>query len=262
MPEHDLSLLIDAAEQAGTRAMGYFRADPKAWEKSGGAGPVSEADLDVNTYLHDRLRDARPDYGWLSEETDDDPTRQGHDTVFIVDPIDGTRAFLAQEPSWAVVIAVAQAGQVKSAVVHLPAKRQTYAARLGGGTTLNGQRISVSQHTDAENAHVLAAKPTFNAALWPGGVPQLRRSFRPALAYRMALVAEGRFDAMITLRPSWEWDIAAGSLLVAEAGGCVTDRHGAPLRFNGAPPQVDGVIAAGNCHMSFLDRLTNPRLNP
>ena len=84
----------------------------------------------------------------------------------------------------------------------------------------------------------------------------LKRHHRPSLAYRLCLVAEGRFDAMLTLRPAWEWDIAAGALILSEAGACVTDRRGGPLRFNNTHPQTDGVLAANPAlHAALLDRL-------
>ena len=80
---------------------------------------------------------------------------------------------------------------------------------------------------------------------WPGGVPDLKRSFRPSLAYRLCLVAQGRFDAMLAFRPTWEWDIAAGALIAARAGAVATDGAGAALLFNAADPRTNGVLVAG-----------------
>ena len=126
----------------------------------------------------------------------------------------------------------------------LPAKDKLYAAALGGGAALNGAPISVV--TPGVETRLLATKPNFDPKHWPGGVPEATRHFRPSLAYRLALVAEGAFDGMLTLRDAWEWDIAAGALLVTEAGGVTSDAHGAPLRFNNPHPQTAGVIAAPN----------------
>ncbi|MGA0539638.1 3'(2'),5'-bisphosphate nucleotidase CysQ [Neotabrizicola sp. VNH66] len=239
-----MALLLAAAQAAGPIALRYWRRDPKAWEKEAGAGPVSEADLAVDAALKDHLRAARPDYGWLSEETPDDPARLSHDRVFVVDPIDGTRAFLAGEEAFALSLAVAVAGVVKAAVVHLPARGLTYAAHAGGPATRNGAEIHASARTDLPGADVLTTRATLAPEFWPRGVPDLKRSFRASLAWRLCLAAEGKHDAMLTLRDTWEWDSAAGSLIAERAGCRVTDRHGAALRFNQPVPQAPGVIAA------------------
>lgn len=249
MPATDLTLLADAALAAGDVALRYFKADPKVWVKDDNQGPVTEADLAVNALLLDTLRGARPDYGWLSEETPDDTDRLKTTRQFIIDPIDGTRAFIAGTRDWSHALAVVENGEVMAGVVTLPARGMTYAAIRGGGATLNGEPITVTQIASLTQAHVLTTKPNLAPEHWLGGVaPLFSKGFRSSLAYRLCLVAEGRFDAMLTLRPSWEWDIAAGALIVAEAMGTATDRTGAALRFNNPHPQVNGVIAAGAVH--------------
>ena len=245
-PEHDLTLLVDAARQAGAIACRYVGATAKRWDKPDNAGPVTEADLAVNDLLLRELRGARPDYGWLSEETEDNADRLSQDRVFIVDPIDGTRSFVAGEDTWAHSLAVAEAGEVTAAVVYLPMRDMLYAASRGGGATLNGMPISSSALTDLGEATVLAARPALVAERWHGGEPPVfKRSYRPSLAYRMALVADASFDAMITLRRTWEWDIAAGTLIVNEAGGTCTTTKGGPVRFNNPDPRIDGIVAGG-----------------
>lgn len=256
MPARDLDLLLNAAERAGDIALRHFRAAPKVWDKADNAGPVTEADLEVDAALRSHLLAERPDYGWLSEETDDDKARLDMDRVFILDPIDGTRAFIAQEDSWAHALAVAERGVVTAAVVFLPVTGELFAAARGQGATLNGDPIRVSPQPQADGASMLTTHRFMEPQNWPGGVPQVRRSFRPAIATRMALVAQGRYDALLTLRDAWEWDIAAGALLIEEAGGIVTDRLGNGLRFNAAFPKAKGVLAAGPSHGDFLKRLS------
>lgn len=256
MPEADLRLLIDAARHVGKIARGYVGTTFDVEHKPGGLGPVTEADHAVNDALHDTLRAARPDYGWLSEETEDGSDRLTCTRVFVVDPIDGTRSFIEGSDAWAHSLAVVDRGQVAAAVVYLPMKEKLYAARLGGGATLNGAAIQATVRRDMSGASAVAAKPNYDPANWRGPVPDMRRAFRPSLAYRLSLVAEGRYDAMLTLRPSWEWDIAAGALILSEAGAIVTDRQGDALRFNNPHPQVNGVVAAGkDLHDQLLDRL-------
>ena len=244
-PAEELALLTEAATEAGRIARHYWRGNPKVWDKGGGLGPVSEADLAVNDALHGALIGARPGYGWLSEESPDDPARLKAARSFILDPIDGTRAFIDGQQGFSHAIAVVEAGQVVAAVVHLPVLDLTYSATADGPALLNGAPIAPSQH-GLKGARVLANKATLSGAHWRGGAaPGFSREFRPSLAWRLCLAAEGQFDAALSLRLTWEWDIAAASLIAARAGAAITDRHGADMRFNNPDPQIDGLIVAG-----------------
>ncbi|WP_038650900.1 3'(2'),5'-bisphosphate nucleotidase CysQ [Roseicyclus elongatus] len=253
-PAEDLDLLIAAARTAGTIAQQHFRANPEIWQK-GDESPVTEADIAIDRVLRTDLLAARPGYGWLSEETEDDAERLDDDRVFILDPIDGTRAFIDGQDSYAHALAVAEHGRVIAGVVYLPEKDKLYAAARDLGATLNGQPIRASAQRSEAGAQLLATKPTMKEAHWPGGIPPVKRVYRPSLAYRMALVAEGHFDGMATFRPTWEWDIAAGAILIEESGGIVTDGHGRDLRFNRRHPQADGVLTASpGLHAALLGR--------
>ncbi|AHD02492.1 inositol monophosphatase family protein [Leisingera methylohalidivorans] len=259
MPATDLSLLVKAAEQAGDIACRFSGPAAKRWDKPGGAGPVTEADLEVNAMLEDLLQRARPGYGWLSEESEDNDARLLREKVFIIDPIDGTRSFAEGSRTWAHSIAVAEHGEVTAAVIYLPQRELMYTAAKGQGADCNGGPIHVSRATDLSRTEVLAAKPNLQAHHWLGGSPPaFICSYRPSLAYRLAKVADGRFGAMLTLRPSWEWDIAAGDLLIREAGGILTDRAGRPLRFNNPHPHLNGVIAGNSALQASLLAALDP----
>lgn len=254
--EADLALLRAAALEAGEIALGHFRADPQVWHKDAGAGPVTEADLAVDAHLKARLTAARPGTAWLSEETEDGAARLQARDLFIVDPIDGTRAFIDGARDWAVSIALVRDGAPLAAVVHLPARNQTYSAARGRGAALNGNAIGVSAAAALRGAEILSNKASMAPSHWPRGVPEIKRVFRSSLAWRLCLVAEGRFDGMVTLRPAWHWDIAAGALIVAEAGGRVSDAAGRPLRFNTAEPLSSGTLAGGAAvHAGLLEAL-------
>ncbi len=246
MPEpNDLDLLISAARSAGEIALSYSGKSAKRWDKPGDAGPVTEADLAVDAHLKETLTAARPDYGWLSEESEDSAARLSQEHVFIVDPIDGTRSFIEGSDIWAHSIALARDGQIVAAVVYLPARERLFCAKLGAGAELNGAPLTISETETSAGASILATKHNLQPAFWSGGaVPEFKRVFRASLAYRLALVGQGRFDGMLTFRPSWHWDIAAGSLIAAEAGATVTDRAGKSLAFNTKDPRCNGVIAA------------------
>jgi myo-inositol-1(or 4)-monophosphatase len=253
LPESDLALLVAAAEAAGQEALRFWKRNPKVWDK-GAEGPVTEADIAVNDLLHARLTAARPDYAWLSEESPQPEGWSGR-TTLIVDPIDGTRAFIAGESSFAQALAVVRGGQVLAGVVHLPALGRTYAAAADGPATLNGAAIAPSGREDPDGARALASAGSLAEAEWPGGVPALKRSFRSSLAWRLCLVADGSFDAMLTLRDAWIWDVAAGALIAARAGAAVSDRNGTALDF--AQVRLPGVLVApAALHTGLIRRRT------
>ena len=234
----DLHLLETAARQAGDIALSFFGQDPETWYKGkAGMSPVSEADLAVDRFLADHLRAARPDYGWLSEETADDRSRLNHDRVFIVDPIDGTRAFLAGGDEWTVAIAVVEAGRPVAACVFCPRRDEMFLARTGGGAWLNGSRLAVSGPT-LTGPHSIVANQDVVAAGFVG--TQILRS----LAYRLAVVAAGRVDVGAARGGPSDWDLAAADLLVQEAGGILTDLSGRNLIYNRAKTGHPALIAA------------------
>ena len=205
-------------------------------EKPGGLGPVTEADLAVDRMLRDRLLAARPGYGWLSEESEDGAgAARRAARVFIVDPIDGTRAFLAGaarlEP-----FARRRRGRARRRRRRPPAgARQDLrrgARRRARAATARRSRRACGAALDG--ARVLATAGQLDARFWPGGVPAVERLFRPSIAYRLCLVADGTADAMLTFRDTWEWDLAAGALIAAEAGAVVTDARGSAARLQPA----------------------------
>ncbi|MEO1493735.1 MAG: 3'(2'),5'-bisphosphate nucleotidase CysQ [Pseudomonadota bacterium] len=242
--EADRALLIAAAEAAGPIAMKFWRTEIEAMHKPGDLGPVTEADLAINRMLEAELGSARPGYGWLSEESEDNPKRLEAERIFIIDPIDGTRSFIAGEQGFSVALAIAHRGVVTAAAVHLPARMETFSAALGGGAHKNGFPIAASERAELSDATVLTARKQLDDMHWPGGVPPLKRHFRSSLAWRLCLVAEGRFDTMLTFRQAFEWDIAAGALIAAEAGANVTDGDGGRLVFNAPDALHPGIIAA------------------
>jgi len=229
--------------RAGDIAMRFWGRSPRHWDK-GDQGPVSEADIAVNDMLATMLRAARPDYGWLSEETPDDAARLDCDSVFIVDPIDGTRAFIDGDRNFSHSLAVADQGLITAAVVFVPAVDRLYTATESAAAQCNGWPIRCTARTAVEGASLLTSKPNLTTEHWTAGPPPVNRAFRASIAYRMCLVADGSFDAALSLRPTWEWDVAAGSLIARRAGAMVSDRQRQPLQFNAADPRVDGVLAA------------------
>ena len=243
-PEDDLRLLESAAQQAGDLALSYFGQNPESWFKGKpGVSPVSEADLAVDRLLADTLRSARPGYGWLSEETADDRSRLDRDRVFIVDPIDGTRAFLAGGDEWTISIAVVAAGRPVAGAVFCPVRKEMFLARKGGGAWLNGDRISVSRQGSVPGAtltgpHSIVA----NSDVLATGF--VATDILRSLAYRLVTVAAGRVDVGAARGGPSDWDLAAADLLVQEAGGKLTDLSGRLLTYNRARTGHPALVAA------------------
>lgn len=256
MPERDLALLTEAARSAGDIALRYWKRSPQVWDKGGDEGPVTEADLAVNDMLGETLRLARPDYGWLSEETPDSRARLDSEYVFIIDPIDGTRAFIAGDRSFSHSLAIARNGQITAAAVYLPAMDRLYTATLDGPALCNGEPIRHSGRRVPDGASMLTPRANLAVEHWIGAVPVFARAFRASVAYRLCLIADGSFDGLISFRPAWEWDIAAGALIAARAGAMVSNRHNAPLRFNTEIARSNGILAAApDFHTALFDRI-------
>ena len=254
----DLRLLIETVEAAGDIALRHFRRGVRSWDKDDNLGPVTEADLEVDAYLSRILRKARPRHGWLSEESGTTTDRIGMDDVWVIDPIDGTRAFMEHSRDWAISAALVTDGIPQIGVVYMPAKERMYVAHKGAGATRDGNPIRVKDSATLEQATILTTKPNLDPRYWKGEVPKFERAFRSSLAYRLCLVAEGQYDAMLTLRPTWEWDVAAGLLIVEEAGGTGLDGNGAQPRFNNLHPQIAGTAAGGAVLSDLMVRRAAP----
>jgi len=261
-PLEDLALIRDAALQAGRVALAERDKGLRKWSKDGGS-PVTSGDLAVDKWLKSILREARPGYGWLSEETPDSKARLAARRVFVVDPVDGTVAYMKGKPWWCVPIAVIEDGQPVAAVIHAPALDETYDASLGHGARLNGASISASGRADLADAAILCSAALLQGPDWTEPWPPLRFEQRNAIAYRMALVASGAFDAALAFTPKWDWDVCAGALIAGEAGAIVTDHHGQPWRFNQPDPrQASLVCAAPTLHPLIVARTAPIPLAP
>jgi len=240
---NDLELILEAAQQAGELALSARESGLKIWSKTGGS-PVTDADLAVDTLLKMELKAARPDYGWLSEETADDPARLVTRRQFVVDPIDGTVAFMKNKPWFAVSIAVVENGQPIAGVVHAPALSETYAATLEGPATLNGAPIAPSATDQLFGAAMLGDAKMFAHPAWREPWPEMRIESRNSIAYRMCLVAAGAFDAAVALSPKSEWDLAAADLIVRGAGATLSDHKGHSFAYNRPVPLVPSLVCA------------------
>lgn len=252
--EDDFERLQSAVREAGALAMTHFRNGITSTRKADGS-PVSEADLAADRLLRERLTAGDSPHGWLSEETADDKRRLRLRSVWVVDPIDGTRSFLDGTPEWTIVAALVVDGQPVLAAVFNPVTDEMFTARTGHGAFLNGKRLAVEDAATIDGARVMATKGMFKKPIWPQQWPAMRHSFVPSIAYRLMSVAAAKAHAALSITRLSEWDIAAATLIIREAGGIITALDGAPFTFNKDYLQVNGVVAAGPVlHQLLLER--------
>ncbi len=252
--EEDYALLKVAAREAGELALTYFRKSIIVKRKIDGS-EVSEADLALDVALKLALHVPRPSYGWLSEETEDDPERLEHRRVWVVDPIDGTNAFLRHLPEWTVSAALVEDGVPVLGVVFNPATKEFFHAMRGKGAFLNDQPIAASTKSTLDGALLIASGGLFKKKIWKEPWPEVKTRWVNSVAYRLALVACGEADATISLSAKCEWDLAAAALIVEEAGGTITDHHGEAHRYNRASPRFSSLVASGKAlHPLLIER--------
>ena len=251
--EEDLNLIREAVLAAGKIAKEAFEAnDSEVWDKSNNS-PVTDADIAVNDYLLKTLCEARPGYGWLSEETKDDHSRHACPRTFVVDPIDGTRAFIDRSPNFAVSVAIIQGGKSIAGVVYNPLKDELFEASLGGGAKLNGKAIKAPDADSIEGIRMVGYARKFRRLDWPDMNCRVANS----MAYRMVLVACNQADATVAFTPKSDWDVAAAQLIATEAGAIVTNLHGKEPSYDGETTSGLGVICAGKTlHALLLARIT------
>ena len=246
--EEDLVLIIDAVLGAGRIAREAFNQhDDEIWDK--GAGHlVTETDIAVNDYLSAVLTKARPNYGWLSEETKDDHSRHACPRTFVVDPIDGTRAFIDRSPNFVVSVAVVENGRSVVGALYNPVKQELYTATLGGGAQLNRKDIFATSRKTLEGAHMMGYPRKFRRLGWP----DMQITVSNSMAYRIALVASGHADATVSFTPKSDWDLAAAELIATEAGAKITNLRGQDFGYDQSGTSEFGVICAGPALYALL----------
>jgi myo-inositol-1(or 4)-monophosphatase len=246
-----------AVREAGALALGKFGSSVRNWTK-GQNSPVSEADIEVDVLLHERLMGATPHYGWLSEESVDDPARLAAPRVWVVDPIDGTRGFIAGRSDWAVSAALVESGRPILGVLFAPVTDEMFVARAGEGATRNGAPLRAPDAATLAGARIAGPPRRLErlAALAPG-IETLPKIF--SLALRLNGVAAATLDVAIAGPNSHDWDLAAADLLVHEAGGVLTDIDGRVPLYNEPHPVHRALFAAGPARHAALLSLVRTR---
>jgi myo-inositol-1(or 4)-monophosphatase len=252
----DADLLKATVREAGALALSLFRTELKNWTK-GASSPVSEADIAVNELLETRLRSATPDYGWLSEESADDEHRLAKRLVWIVDPIDGTRGYLAGREDWCVSVALVEEAAPLLAAVFVPVSDEFFFAERGQGATRNDVAVHATPGTDMDFSRVAGPKPLVQRLNPSSGEIALHPRIG-SLALRLCRVAEGSLDAAFAGGQSRDWDLAAANLIVQEANGNMTALSGETILYNRREVAHGVLVAAGrDRHASIVSHFRN-----
>ena len=252
----DAALLTDTVREAGALALALFRTELKNWTK-GASSPVSEADIAVNDLIEKRLRSATPDYGWLSEESADDEARLGKRLTWIVDPIDGTRGYLAGREDWCVSVALVEHASPVLAAVFVPASDEFFFAMRGQGATRNGVPVYATSGTELDFSRIAGPKPLVERLSRSSGEITLYPRIG-SLALRLCRVAEGRLDAAFAGGQSRDWVLAAANLIVQEANGSMTALSGDSILYNRREVTHGVLVAAGrDRHASIVEHFRN-----
>jgi myo-inositol-1(or 4)-monophosphatase len=241
--ERELEVAIEAARAGGAVVRKYYKGEYEIHEKAPD-NPLTVADTEADEAIKRIVLENFPNDGWLSEETRDSPERLRKSRVWIVDPLDGTKEFTQHIPEFCVCVALVVGGVVQVGVCYNPATEKLFSARRGAGTSLNGESVRCTPKTDLASAVVLASRSEDKRGEWDAYKGRMQVKLTGSVAYKFALIAAGEADATFSLTPKNEWDICAGTMLVEEAGGVVTDRFGRPLTFNNAKTLLPGLIAA------------------
>ena len=246
MPASDLLTLREplatVVRAAGDLARAIARGPFKRWTKGTDHSPVTEADIAVNEFLHTRLSELVRDAGWKSEESDATLPDRAVPLAWIVDPIDGTRAYISGSADWSISVALAEHGRPLIASIYAPVSDEMFLALRDGGAMLNGAPIGVSP-----------------GATLVGAILAGPKRYVHSLALRLARVAHGELDAAMAGGNSHDWDLAAADLLVHEAGGALTEFSGRPLKYNGSESAHGALIAAGQARHTALIELVRDR---
>ena len=245
-----------AARKAGRAILKYYKKTYNVRDK-GADNPVTSADLEANQILRDRLLGAFPDFGWLSEESADAPDRLGRATLWVVDPLDGTRDFLLGTDEFAISIGLVHNGRPILGVVYVPPLDLLYTAARGHGAHLNGTRIAPSSRSNVSEARLIVSRSESERDGLGEVLKQVRVrhvDYVGSAALKMARVATGEADAYVTLTPKNEWDFCAGEALIEEAGGRVTDGAENAFQYNRQQTLAPNLLASnGVIHSALLE---------
>jgi len=252
---HEIDVALGAAQHAAAEIRRHYGSNDTVQYKMM-YEPVTAADLLADQILRETILEQFPNDGWLSEETQDSGTRLTKDRVWIVDPLDGTREFIQQIPEFCVSVSLIENDVPVVAVVINPVTKDQWIASKGGGTWQNGTRVTVTENADPQNATTAVSRSEMRRGALQKFENQMTLVPLGGMVSKLVSVADGQYDATFTCFQRREWDVATGCLMIAEAGGTVSQLNGKPIRFNQADSTIHGIVATNaHLHDSILEQV-------
>jgi len=247
--EKELKSAIDAAKEAGSIIMKYYKSKYEIRDKSY-HNPVTTADNAADTYLKNTLTKTYPDYGWLSEETVDTRDRLDCRRTWVVDPLDGTKEFIEGVPHFVVSVALVEKGEPIIGVLYNPASKELFTATKSNGAFLDSEQINCSTEKDFKKMVILNSRSETRNGLWEPYLSYFQEN-RPigSVAYKLGLTSAAQADIFASLRPKNEWDICAGHCIFREAGGEMVNLEGKPITYNNPKTLITPGLIASNAEI-------------
>lgn len=236
-------LVFDAIKHAGIIALDYEKKELKHWYKSK-SQPVTDADIKINNYLKDFFQKLTPNFGWLSEESIDDASRLEKKNFWCLDPIDGTRSFIARKPEYTISLALVEKSQPVFGVIYNPRTEEMFSAEKTKGAYCNEKKLKVNNKENLANCNLAISQSEYKKINKYFPYKKSQIITMGSIAYKVALVAKGNIDMALSLTKKSDWDLAAASLILEEAGGIISQKNGDRINYNTKDLSVSSVIAS------------------
>jgi len=246
---NELHFAREAAVNAG-KAIAEFYGKKIPFTEKAEDHPLTQADLAANAIIKETLSREFPRDAWLSEEDADQKARLEAKRVWIVDPLDGTKDFINENPEFAVSIALVENNEPVVGAVYNPITKELFSAVKNGGATLDGNPISTKSYSEKDKINLLVSQSEYKRGEWQEFEEEYNVKATGGCAYKMSKIAKGDADGTFTLQPKSEWDICAGTLILKEAGGIVKNLDGTEVKYNQKNVALKGLVYC-NCQSVY-----------
>ena len=246
---------LKALYVAGQIAIDFESAEIKHWYKSK-SQPVTDADIEINLYLKKFFREHTPDYGWLSEESEDDKSRLKKKPFWCLDPIDGTRSFISGKPEYTISLALLIESQPILGMIYNPRTNEMFMAERENGAFCNKKKIKVSNKRKIDDCSIAISSSEQKKIQNHKILKELKTVKMGSIAYKIALVAKGEIDIALSFTRKSDWDLAAASLIIEEAGGIISKIDGSKINYNTEKLKISSVFASNQIiHSNLLSKI-------
>ncbi len=214
--------------------------------------PVTNADIEINEFLKKYFKELTPQYGWLSEESIDDNSRNKLDSFWCLDPIDGTRSYIYGKPEFTISLALITNNRPVLGFIYNPTTEEFFFAKHKHGSFCNEKQIFVNKKTDIDNSSIAASSSEIKRLKKYSFLKMKEIKKMGSIAYKIALVAKGEIDIAISFTKKNDWDLAAADLILTEAGGEIKSISKGKIIYNTKDLMIDSVIASNNALVEKL----------